>query len=395
MILIDDAKYACIECIRGHRSSLCRHQTRPLLQVRSKGRPNVRLNCNPNHRVAVFAKELNENNPDKYAGEIEKCSNKETAVIILKATHKKIIDFRNGHIVGPYDETVEKTQTPYINDESFVYSSSCCPNGASKVKKGCQCNGNKSKKIDKLKILQSYLAKKMKPRNWEFVDATKEVKIEDDTSLDSLNGGKKQDYNCEAQVFDVMKVPSCSIPGTCLCSDGCSCEGCVIHGNTSTNQVLRQVPVIETPYQTKNADSFYDSNSSESEPVSTFNSMYASTFPLVVDSNIKQEPKWNVSTSNMVATLQEGAGPSPFEPILSLQFQDRENHRIPHISEQIESMIENSCKCEDDCACSNCETHGIINGVRLDEFFCGAPSTDYRSLIDLLEKDNIFLEYRS
>lgn len=58
MILIDGVKYACMECVRGHRSSSCKHHQRPLLQVRSKGRPVEYANGNPNHRVAVFAEEI-------------------------------------------------------------------------------------------------------------------------------------------------------------------------------------------------------------------------------------------------------------------------------------------------------------------------------------------------
>ncbi|ODV91285.1 hypothetical protein CANCADRAFT_44889 [Tortispora caseinolytica NRRL Y-17796] len=39
MILVEGEKYACMRCIRGHRSSSCNHSRRPLLQVRRRGRP--------------------------------------------------------------------------------------------------------------------------------------------------------------------------------------------------------------------------------------------------------------------------------------------------------------------------------------------------------------------
>lgn len=39
MITYQGLKYACIHCIRGHRSSTCDHRDRPLLQVRRRGRP--------------------------------------------------------------------------------------------------------------------------------------------------------------------------------------------------------------------------------------------------------------------------------------------------------------------------------------------------------------------
>ncbi len=51
MILVDGEKYSCIQCIRGHRSSSCAHTTRPLLEVRQRGRPNSECN----YRVVALA----------------------------------------------------------------------------------------------------------------------------------------------------------------------------------------------------------------------------------------------------------------------------------------------------------------------------------------------------
>ncbi|BGP15270.1 hypothetical protein JCM10213_008308 [Rhodosporidiobolus nylandii] len=39
MVLIDGIKYACQSCIKGHRSSKCTHTTRPLQEIKKKGRP--------------------------------------------------------------------------------------------------------------------------------------------------------------------------------------------------------------------------------------------------------------------------------------------------------------------------------------------------------------------
>ncbi|KAJ2795985.1 copper-binding transcription factor, partial [Coemansia guatemalensis] len=44
MILTDGQKYACIQCIRGHRASSCNHTDRPLNLVRRKGRPPTQCN---------------------------------------------------------------------------------------------------------------------------------------------------------------------------------------------------------------------------------------------------------------------------------------------------------------------------------------------------------------
>ncbi|KAJ7861714.1 copper fist DNA binding domain-containing protein, partial [Mycena olivaceomarginata] len=37
--LISSKKYACETCIKGHRSSACRHTDRPLFEIKKKGRP--------------------------------------------------------------------------------------------------------------------------------------------------------------------------------------------------------------------------------------------------------------------------------------------------------------------------------------------------------------------
>lgn len=40
MVLVDGVKYACQQCIKGHRSSKCTHSTRPLTEIRSAFRTN-------------------------------------------------------------------------------------------------------------------------------------------------------------------------------------------------------------------------------------------------------------------------------------------------------------------------------------------------------------------
>ncbi|KAL0946262.1 hypothetical protein HGRIS_012517 [Hohenbuehelia grisea] len=39
MVLVDNKKYACETCIKGHRSSSCKHTDRPLFEIKKKGRP--------------------------------------------------------------------------------------------------------------------------------------------------------------------------------------------------------------------------------------------------------------------------------------------------------------------------------------------------------------------
>ncbi|ORX38372.1 hypothetical protein BD324DRAFT_620604 [Kockovaella imperatae] len=44
MVLVNDKKFACATCIKGHRVSGCTHTDRPLFEVKKKGRPSTQCN---------------------------------------------------------------------------------------------------------------------------------------------------------------------------------------------------------------------------------------------------------------------------------------------------------------------------------------------------------------
>ncbi|CAK5271656.1 unnamed protein product [Mycena citricolor] len=52
MVLIDTTNYACEPCIRGHRASSCTHESRPLVEVAPRGRPQTQCgHCKELRRV--------------------------------------------------------------------------------------------------------------------------------------------------------------------------------------------------------------------------------------------------------------------------------------------------------------------------------------------------------
>lgn len=442
MILIDGIKFSCLECIRGHRSTLCRHHMRALLQVRSKGRPNVMSRSNKNHRIAVFAEQIADD-PDELPGNC-----KDTPVVILKASDKHVIDVSNGQIVGPYAEY--ESGTPVISAESFVNSSPCCSQGVSKVRKSCSCN---QKKVLKHKILDSYLKKrqpgqlsdlsgkrngllgkadrgsccgsktsipkpksccdtKEEPGSTEILAATpmenglhhhdlakngenKNNKVGPNGVAEAGNGiaanGKPNDrikfepqlYNpvsfryeqpmaenidfasfaalekatnapgvnangsngslrdsstpstalgnivrSEDEVFEVINVESCSIPGSCRCSDDCSCPNCIVHNNA---------PAKSDALRFLNNDAQYCSNL---------------VLTLAGNKRFREDPLLPRDLLSYTAFLHQLIG---------------EDNESGLVSPQNE---EEKCSCADDsCFCSNCEKHGIIEGYRLDDLF--------------------------
>ncbi|WRT68538.1 uncharacterized protein IL334_005515 [Kwoniella shivajii] len=45
MVLINEKKYACDKCIKGHRVTGCTHTDRPLYEIKKKGRPTTQCSC--------------------------------------------------------------------------------------------------------------------------------------------------------------------------------------------------------------------------------------------------------------------------------------------------------------------------------------------------------------
>lgn len=329
MILIDDAKHACVECIRGHRSSLCKHHARPLLQVRSKGRPNIRNN--PNYRVAVFCKQID-----------HESSNNKT-IKVLEASIKYIIDFKTSDIIGPYDqETAKQKLQPdlKINDDSFINKTFCC--SQTLKNQSCGCKGS-----SKSKILKQYLTR----RRFTFINNNDEAKQE------SL----KQQLN---------RSLSCTVPGSCTCDDDCICAGCVDHGNDS-NFIP---PVLEYPQHGHDNQQdfmvFATTTNNDNNGISIDN-----------NSNVNGT-KFNNGGGEMANRLEDVEG---YNHISNFNISDMFSGNLSELQQSlsmnsfqlqspqpsIDSPQEDSiCRCNpEECKCTNCETHGIINGIRLDDIF--------------------------
>lgn len=422
MILIDETKYSCIECIRGHRSSLCRHHTRPLLQVRSKGRPNVHANGNPNHRIAVFAEEIDHNEIKSLN---ENCGSKKNPVIILKASPKQVIDLKNGHIIGPYEEDScnvnDKPPAPIINSDSFINTSSCCLNGISKPKKNCGCSNKTNTNINKQEILKKYLQKHTKPSSGcKFIDYSKKIQIKNEDDNDIEKGGNDNDgndndnieKNQEKLLFDVVKIPSCTIPGSCGCDNTCSCEGCFVHGNANLNELNNNQFNNLLNYANKN-----DLKISNSV-INTYNTQTNLTAEsnLVLDDSLQNtgsnDHLQNFHNDNSLdagqnlTLIQNNTSTQPrndndnflhnqmynLQPNLDLQnsnnhAENSQNQNLIQGTNKEKTYDYPPCSCSSDCDCFNCETHGIINGTRLDELFNSVIPMDYKDIINSIGLD--------
>ncbi|KAK6202539.1 uncharacterized protein RJT21DRAFT_20342 [Scheffersomyces amazonensis] len=432
MILIDEVKYSCIECIRGHRSSSCRHHARPLLQVRSKGRPNVHANGNPNHRIAVFAEEIapeikaasynDDSSKSPSPDTVVKC--KKNPVVILKASPKQVMDLISGQIIGPYNENLakpredERPPPPIINSDSFIVTSTCCSgNGTltgpigSKISKqsSCGCCSNKSKKnINKSKILKNYIQKhftKNNNKNNNNIDLDKDIVnvVKAEPIVQTVPQLQSQRHpnasepfqvqHNQQQVYDVVPIPSCSIPGSCCCDDNCSCEGCVVHGNATINDVNKFLPTFSMDYI---------ADESNFNTISDTNIILNSISAAVVNFTEQQQRQQQQSQSQSQQQQQQQQEPQAVSDettttstTTSVSIKtESEDHPVSQATSETDSPYSQSCNCPpDSCDCANCETHGIINGLKLDDYF-GSNLMDQKllSLMSDFQPDS-FNEY--
>lgn len=355
MILIEEQKHACLECIRGHRSSSCRHYGRPLLQVRTKGRPNTSTAEQKNHRIAVFAEEIL---PDIREADIKSkgCSNKSNPVIILKASAKHIIDFTSGeiiHPVGGVDCKLPKVSGPYISENSFINSGTCETGGIVKPKKGCNCCPNRASKADKSKIVNSYLKRQrdLQPK-LQFINCSDEVSKGADQKAASgscCSSGRApalkhevevSDEGNRTQLFDVLKVPSCTVPGSCCCGDDCGCSGCMVHGNLELGLPKNDATNV--------------------------NNEYIDYINLLI---LKDSPSMlfdNAESSNAQLRVLSGSHES-------IKGEDKAGGSSPGSIHKSSTSSSSDCVClPGACDCTNCETHGIIDGLHLDDIFAAA-----------------------
>lgn len=142
MILVDGEKYACQQCIRGHRSSSCKHIKRTLVLVRSRGRPST----DSFQRIAIYAEELKDKDDIQEALKNE--DNSKNNLLAAKFVRDHSDKIEQKPCCGG---SSTKPQTPVIKTEGSF--SSCCSKKSNNAIKEevekteattCQCCPSKS-----------------------------------------------------------------------------------------------------------------------------------------------------------------------------------------------------------------------------------------------------------
>lgn len=346
MILVDGDKYACVQCIRGHRSSTCKHTLRPLVQVRGRGRPSL----NAGHRIAVTESELvMEKDQVTFQADLDKqgqakaktdvshpscCGNKKSTpvvdkksccastgacncdgngVIILKASKRQFVDVKGGNLdyVGEYNEQSMKRFRVGMNAanqrrlEQHTPSSSCHIGQANlRPLKTLQVNEIEAQiPLQLLKIEPKLEFELQHQRGFELDARSFSYPNTVDTKVSDISSGR---------FYDVFKSEGCA--DECDCGAECACPGCLVH---RSNEELRAYGLLE-------------SSTTASTP------------------NDYNETRKEVRVHS----------PESHHPLQFINFQTMNEV-------DFQGLLDGGCVCPaESCACHNCLKHGILNGVR-------------------------------
>lgn len=325
MILVEGEKYACIQCIRGHRLSTCQHTGRPLVQVRSRGRP-TNLST---HRIAVFA---DRDSAKKDSHKVEKpcnrgcscCPTKSLAtdgrVIVVRPTRKSLVDVKGGavKIVGPVGKP-KLALSLFSLDPTFRFRETASKQ-AKKPRSCCEprtlCCSLKDMRADfESNCGVINFGDSLSKSTSTDATAKNGISVVETTQPDLTGFEPSLDFE---KYFELLHE-------TCSCDESCMCALCIVHGNAPINFEFGGIPSVML--RNENGE---------------------------VSLNVPNVLSFDVQTSQ-----------GPPQPVLSLEETPEEPER-PETGENVlydliyanSCTIPGSCGCDDSCQCEGCAEHG-------------------------------------
>lgn len=434
MIFVDGEKYACVQCIRGHRSSTCRHSLRPLVQVRSRGRPAL----NQAHRIAVTASELVLTR-DKvtFQSDVDAVDppkkNKNNSVVKSCCSIKRTLD--------------RKIESEKPEEANYRPSNSCCKAGNINFPIRSCCNHRSTKTMSNCPSCKSGNSSVilLRASKRQFVDVKNGnldfVAPYSSSSFNTLNNGansglsitnskdnkmkenpKKREHNemnvSQLQVFKKVKVvqnsPTISSSGshislessktptseeldqilsqhgtsrsatpfeqvydmalTAGCADECNCgPDCSCPGCLihRSNEELKAYGLLDnSPSPSVITSNFNSTDGFLDSVISKISEKYHTYTDDKQTSDDKGEVNQNYNTSSNVSDMDNLINFKTIDELLNIDF-------FPHGNSD-------GCYCDDnECSCFNCERHSIMDGIKT------LPNGDKINLnIDLYDNGN-------
>lgn len=244
MIIYDGEKYACVSCIRGHRSSTCRHTSRMLVKVRSRGR-----HASLDIRKVIIVDTESQVTPDENSQGCESndsCgdSNKECdkmnkqPILFLRTIRMQkavLIDGKLKIIVeekGPESGAKGKPSYKYVSEKEFLRRSSINLSSEEETW-GCSCSApqmdDKNETQSKVKLDEDTIWSSKFPTEIE----NRLPNPPPPAPIESLSNRSVMDTSYSNKpMFELLTHRGLYLSTQCSCKDGnCQCANCLLHRN--------------------------------------------------------------------------------------------------------------------------------------------------------------------
>lgn len=259
MIIYNGDKYACISCIRGHRSSTCKHTARMLVKVRTRGRPSpvdirdvIMVDITSQVKTKKLKTKTHSCDDDKTtttSGEREEeylhppghedCCRKMDAqpIIFIKAQETKkamVIDGKLKIIIKDPDtdgDDVNLDKVKYVSEKEFLSKISAKEIDSEKN------DGSISKCCDPYHIVEERECRDKNGIGRDMTGFTSPPSTIDsitpeEESMRQMSPPPVDPLDSKKLPVDIFTHKGLYLSSECSCSaDDCSCINCLIHRN--------------------------------------------------------------------------------------------------------------------------------------------------------------------
>ncbi|KAF7795226.1 hypothetical protein EIP86_006376 [Pleurotus ostreatoroseus] len=239
MVFVNDQKFACESCIKGHRSSSCTHNDRPLFEVKKKGRPVSQSSTKryipilpslPNGLKDAFANSKDIPQPADPRARVDSLLNPCHCADVLSCVCEVVDD-------GPVASSSGSAGNSRLDALAQAAASLCC--GASSAGQSPEPQPS-SKSSQKHKRDSPKTSPKSKSKRLRRRSPAKPANVTEQERgpvlppilSDTLSLSTASSCCAPPPIFpDIPPISSIvSLAGTgCTCGFDCSCPGCVEH----------------------------------------------------------------------------------------------------------------------------------------------------------------------
>ncbi|QEU62779.1 Mac1 [Kluyveromyces lactis] len=275
MIIFNGEKYSCVSCIRGHRSSSCKHSERMLVKVRTRGRPSP-LDIRKVILVdrASRVEELDGSGQDSGAGDESQlcCGMNKQPVLFLRAIATKKALLINGDLKimvtsesgTPDSEVARKVSddNKFVTEHEFLLnhvSPPPCKSCNSTVKRE-----NETHSLGPTNTAENY-AKRVKFEGQDMANLSNHELLSagDNGQLNSVGNSTFQD-----SVVELFTQKGAYLSTTCSCNENCQCNNCLIHREEA--ELERYLTELNQPMINLGSAQILTAESSQVEPSKDF-----------------------------------------------------------------------------------------------------------------------------